>query len=301
MHFGSDYVVAAAELGVYIPCIMLACLVCARHGFSRSSGWYYTFTLCLIRIAGAVCQLLTLTDHSIGLLEAVLVLAHIGLSSLILSTLGMLSRIADWINGRCSSPPLSMRYFRLAQLVVVVGIILGIIGAIQSSDSSKRAADGSPAALSKVAVVCYVAGYAMLVFLTARALASRSLVPNKELLLVAAVCVTMPLVFIRLIYQVLLVFVHRGDFKRINAPVVPLVLMSVVEEFLTVFIYLFVGMRLGKLDGLEQGPISSRPWRIRGKTKRRGRRRGRDAEYQYPIVHGYQAPMPMEYEMGRIP
>ncbi|KAK6363850.1 hypothetical protein LTS17_012756 [Exophiala oligosperma] len=189
----------------------------------------------------------------------------------------------------------------VTNLVVVVGIILGIIGAIQSSDSSKRAADGSPAALSKVAVVCYVAGYAMLVFLTARALASRSLVPNKELLLVAAVCVTMPLVFIRLIYQVLLVFVHRGDFKRINAPVVPLVLMSVVEEFLTVFIYLFVGMRLGKLDGLEQGPISSRPWRIRGKTKRRGRRRGRDAEYQYPIVHGYQAPMPMEYEMGRIP
>lgn len=42
MHFGSDYVVAAAELGVYIPCIMLACLVCARHGFSRSSGFVYS-------------------------------------------------------------------------------------------------------------------------------------------------------------------------------------------------------------------------------------------------------------------
>lgn len=56
-------------------------------------SWYYTFSLCLIRIIGAVCQLLTLTDHSVGLLEAVLVFNHIGLSSLLLATLGMLSRM----------------------------------------------------------------------------------------------------------------------------------------------------------------------------------------------------------------
>ncbi|KIW17907.1 hypothetical protein PV08_05102 [Exophiala spinifera] len=303
MHFGSSSIVAVAELVVYVPSIILAFVVCARHGFSRSSGWYYTFTLCLIRIAGAVCQLITRKDHSIGLLKTVLVLSHIGLTPLLLSTLGMLSRIADWINARSPSPSLSIKYFRLAQLFVVLGAVFGIIGIESSSSSSSdggggddhNAVNNSPTTWSKVAVICYVATYAMLLFLMARSLSFRRQLPGKERLLVPAVWVALPLVFVRLLYQVLVVFVHRGDFRRINAPIVVLVLMSVVEEFLVVFIFLFVGLRLDKLEESEQGPILSRPWKNRDRKQRRGgRRRRRQDKYQEPLS-SYQAPVPMEY------
>jgi hypothetical protein len=63
--------------------------------------------------------------------------------------------------------------------------------------------------------------------------------------------------------------------------------MAVVEEFVVVAIYLYLGFRLDRLEVNEQGPILSRPWknkRSKGERRRRSRRRGRsargDAEYE---------------------
>jgi len=75
----------------------------------RYGSWNYTFTLCLVRVVGAVCQLLMLTNDSTKLLEAVLILQHIGLAPLLLSTLGMLSRLCVF-----SAP--SLIYIRPANL-----------------------------------------------------------------------------------------------------------------------------------------------------------------------------------------
>lgn len=86
-------IVAAIELAVYIPAAILAVTICVRHGFNRSSGWIYTLILCIVRIAGAVCQFLSRQDHSNGLIEARIIIDSIGLSPLLLATLGLLSRL----------------------------------------------------------------------------------------------------------------------------------------------------------------------------------------------------------------
>jgi hypothetical protein len=86
-------IVAAIELAFYVPTAVLAVLVCLRHGFNRSSGWIYTLLLCLVRIAGAVCQLISINDHSVSLVVAKTIIDSIGLSPLLLATLGMLSRL----------------------------------------------------------------------------------------------------------------------------------------------------------------------------------------------------------------
>lgn len=87
-----DYV-SIVELVIYIPALIAAIVVTARHGFHRASGWIYTIVLCTVRIAGAICQLLTHTDHSDGLLTATLIIDSIGISPLLLATLGILSRL----------------------------------------------------------------------------------------------------------------------------------------------------------------------------------------------------------------
>lgn len=87
-----DYV-SIVELIIYIPALIAAIIVTARHGFHRASGWIYTVVLCAVRIAGAICQLLTHTDHSEGLLTASIVIDSIGISPLLLATLGVLSRL----------------------------------------------------------------------------------------------------------------------------------------------------------------------------------------------------------------
>jgi hypothetical protein len=86
-------VVAAIEVAVYVPASILAIVICVRHGFNRSSGWIYTLILCIVRIAGAVCQFLSIRDHSNSLIEAKLIIDSIGLSPLLLATLGLLSRL----------------------------------------------------------------------------------------------------------------------------------------------------------------------------------------------------------------
>lgn len=85
--------VSIVELIVYIPALILAIMLCSRHGFTRASGWVYTIILCVVRIVGAICQLMTYTDHSDGLLKATLIIDSIGISPLLLATLGMLSRL----------------------------------------------------------------------------------------------------------------------------------------------------------------------------------------------------------------
>jgi hypothetical protein len=48
--------------------------------------------LCLVRIVGACCQLAMYQSQSEGLLEATIILESIGISPLLLATLGLLSR-----------------------------------------------------------------------------------------------------------------------------------------------------------------------------------------------------------------
>jgi hypothetical protein len=92
-HFNSSGWVSIAEIIVFVPSAIAALLVCSRHGFTRSSGFIYTLILSIIRIVGAICQLITYHDQSSGLLKAVIIIDSIGLGPLLLATLGMLSRL----------------------------------------------------------------------------------------------------------------------------------------------------------------------------------------------------------------
>lgn len=93
MHLDSHGYVSIVELIVYIPCLILAFVVCLRHGFKRSSGWIFILILSAIRIAGAICQLLTYNNPTEGLIKATLIIDSIGIAPLLLAVLGVLSRL----------------------------------------------------------------------------------------------------------------------------------------------------------------------------------------------------------------
>lgn len=85
--------ISILELGVYFPALVAAAFICYRHGFGRSSGWIYTLVLCIVRIVGACCQLATYNNKSTGLLQATIIIELIGISPLLLATLGLMSRL----------------------------------------------------------------------------------------------------------------------------------------------------------------------------------------------------------------
>jgi len=93
MHLDNHGYVSIAELVVYIPCLILAFVVCLRHGFKRSSGWIFVLILSAIRIAGSICRLLTYNNPTVGLIKATLIIDSIGIAPLLLTALGVLSRL----------------------------------------------------------------------------------------------------------------------------------------------------------------------------------------------------------------
>ena len=90
MNFDARGGISIFEICVYLPLFLVAFVICKRHGFSRSSGWVFTLLLSLIRLLGACCQLATYNSPSRGLFEAVIILSSVGLSPLLLATLGLL-------------------------------------------------------------------------------------------------------------------------------------------------------------------------------------------------------------------
>lgn len=93
MAFDPASIVSIVEVIIYVPALLAAISICFRHGMHRASGWIYIVILCIVRIAGAICQLLTYKDHSQGLLQAMVIIDSIGISPLLLATLGIISRL----------------------------------------------------------------------------------------------------------------------------------------------------------------------------------------------------------------
>ncbi|KAL3465118.1 hypothetical protein BJX64DRAFT_285978 [Aspergillus heterothallicus] len=86
--------VAIAELAIYIPTALVATLVVLRHGFHRQLGWIYLSVFCGIRVAGAILQILSHNDPSnTDELEWSIILQAVGLSPLLLASLGLLKRM----------------------------------------------------------------------------------------------------------------------------------------------------------------------------------------------------------------
>ncbi|EHK22139.1 uncharacterized protein TRIVIDRAFT_221423 [Trichoderma virens Gv29-8] len=263
MVLGPQGYVSIVELIVYIPALVTAIIVTSRHGFHRASGWIYTVILCVVRIAGAICQLLSYTDHSDGLLKATLIIDSIGLSPLLLATLGVLSRFADFVNAK-GTQIFGMKQFRLVQLLITLGLILSIAGGSDGSTDS----DGNVtiSGTSKAAIILLIVGFAGITYFFLLSSGYKTAAPRQERHSLVAVGIAWPLILVRLAYSALAIFVHNHTFSVVGGSVAVHAGMAVVEEFLVVLDYLILGFMLHKLEPEEQGELANRAWKNKKRT-----------------------------------
>ncbi|KAJ6443598.1 hypothetical protein O9K51_04777 [Purpureocillium lavendulum] len=265
MALGDQGYLSIAELIVYAPATVIAFIVCSRHGWHRASGWLYTLILCVVRITGAICQLITYSDNSDGLQRATLIIDSIGLSPLLFATLGMLSRLVDSINSKGPSP-LGMKQFRLVQLLIMLGLILSIVGGTSGSTQNGHI---EPAATAKAGIVLYFVAFAGLSGMLLAAFGYRSVVPTQERRILIAVAIAWPFLFVRLLYSTLAVFVHNQLFSIVSGSVAIHAGMAVAEEFVVVVIYLVLGISLKRLGFEDHSELASRPWKSHQRRRRR--------------------------------
>jgi len=86
--------IAIGRLVYFTPALLISIFLCLRHGFMKSSGWFFLVTFCLIRLIGSGAQLATInnpfdsTAYTISLVSSIM-----GTSPLLLSSLGLLARL----------------------------------------------------------------------------------------------------------------------------------------------------------------------------------------------------------------
>jgi hypothetical protein len=181
----------------------------------------------------------------------------------------------DWINTRSQSV-LTVKHFRLIQLVISLGLILSIAG----GSSSGSANGGTPkiSTTSKAGIILFIVGFVGILLVWLATMPQTGVVPGTEKRIPIGVIIAMPFILVRLIYSVLTVFVHNHTFNVLDGSVVVHVVMAVLEEFIVVGIYLVLGFMLNPLSQTERGPIATRAWKQKNDPQRSSSRQRRSRE-----------------------
>ena len=228
----------------YVPALAIAALLAWRHGFGRSSGWFYLILFSLIRLVEACFNFATINDPTnISLYIGFDVLQHIGLSPLELVCLGLLSRVISSIN-KNKATIIHPRQMKLIQIIVTVGLILGIVGGTQSSGSNTSQI--SSGTLNKVGLGLFLAAYVLIVLTTIILSFSISHAEPGEKRILLALALALPFILVRLINGILSVFGNDSDFNPLIGNVTILLCTSVLMEFAAVIIFEAVGLTLQK-------------------------------------------------------
>ena len=95
---------AIAQLAIYVPVLFASTVVVIRHCFHRQLGWIFLAILATVRIIGSGFGIAAVRNpHNSTDIEWGAVLQSVGISPLLLASLGLLKRIIDETTTHVSS------------------------------------------------------------------------------------------------------------------------------------------------------------------------------------------------------
>jgi len=150
------------------------------------------------------------------------------------------------------SPEFNPKLFRVLQLLIGAGLILGITGVTGSQTTNGTF---TPSTIAKAGILIYIVDLAAITIIFILSLPNVSAVPRPERLLRVHIPVALLAIAIRLLYSALCMFVNDSTFSLFGGSLVADVLMSVVEEFFVVVITLVLGFKLRRISSSMQDEI----------------------------------------------
>ncbi|TVY35609.1 hypothetical protein LSUB1_G005103 [Lachnellula subtilissima] len=271
--------IAYVDLAVYIPLIITVIFVLIRHGFQKQLGWIYLLIFTIVRTAGAVMELLHLHNTANSTyLEWSLILSSVGLSPLLLASLGLLKRVIDCtsthvssgepnvivsalserlriikrFSGKATATSRRSRVIQLLQLPTTIALILCIVGGMDAVSSSSTPKDIQTGLKdTKWGMGIFIVIYLLLCLLTVVSLFEIRKTVSGERRVLLAVLIALPLIGSRLLWSVLCTFKGGKIFNIEDGSAVVQIAMADVEELLVVFMYVVAGLSVGKYDERE--------------------------------------------------
>ncbi|KAJ5748231.1 uncharacterized protein N7511_009927 [Penicillium nucicola] len=270
--------VAIAELIIYIPTAILTIWVVLRHGFHKQLGWIYLSIFCGIRVGGAVMEILsTKNPDNANDKEWAVILQSVGLSPLLLSTLGLLKRVFDETSQRVPSDPNSKRnvamqafsnvgiagklfgiynkratatsrrskIVQLLHLPALIALILSISGGTDQA-SSNVSDHASGKTETRAGIILFLGIYVASCILWAVTLRDTTLMNTSQKRLFFAVLLALPLIAVRLLYSLISDFGNNPQFSLIDGDTKIQLVMATIEEFIIVLMYTILGVMTPK-------------------------------------------------------
>lgn len=130
-----------------------------------------------------------------------------------------------------------------------MGIILSIIGGVNSGQDYGKTGRYVPQTLSKVGLGLFIASFVAILAFTAILFFSISHAEAGEKRILLAVAVSLPLLLVRLIYSSVYTFKESSKFSSLTGSVTILLCMALLEEMAIVLIYEGVGLTLRTTRG----------------------------------------------------
>lgn len=131
--------------------------------------------------------------------------------------------------------------FRLLSMLTLAGLILFIIGATSNTTPEGLTQINSK---TKIGMDIFIATFLLLCLLLLVLATRRRQIEDGEHRLLAAVAISMPLLLVRLIYSILVIYVHSSTWNQLTGNVTAMLIMSVLTELVIVGIYLGTGLTL---------------------------------------------------------
>ncbi|KAL4960164.1 uncharacterized protein BDV14DRAFT_204998 [Aspergillus stella-maris] len=273
--------VSIAELIVYVPTALVTFFVLFRHGAAKQLGWIFLSIFSVVRIIGAILQLISNANpDNTKLLEWAIILTSVGLSPLLLASLAFLKRICDETttrvpnmrNGRAVETvksvkgPLGLiiRIFtsratatsrrsitiQLLHIPALIALGLAIAGGTNSasSDPSKQSTGKNE---TRGACVLFAVMYASLVALWSITTRDVKKMDTVQKRIYFAVFAALPFMGARVVYSLMSSFGSDRRFSMIYGDVGVRLGMATIEEFVVVFMYTVLGVVTPKAAVLE--------------------------------------------------
>ncbi|KAI9869127.1 MAG: hypothetical protein M1813_002951 [Trichoglossum hirsutum] len=250
--------VAAAVIAFYVPTLVITGFLTFRHGFRKDLGWLYLSLFSIARIIYGILEIV-LDERkrpSVGLIIAISILASVGLTFLLLATMGFLKTVSNIGFG---DKPLLLKLLDRTQLLFTVAIVLSIAGGTMRSPTAKPSKQSTGRALVRAAVIILTATFALLVGYTVYFWTYRSRLTKSRLTLLRAFSLSIPFLIVRIIYSLLSAFGSTifSKWSPVSGSWVAFLIMGLIMEYIVVMIYVTAGVLIpySKDHEVAQEPI----------------------------------------------
>ncbi|RFU26909.1 hypothetical protein B7463_g9421, partial [Scytalidium lignicola] len=230
--------IAIVQVAFYVPALIGGIFLALHHGFAKSSGWVLLITFSLLRLIGAILEIVGIDHPTKQVITGAIVCISIGLSPLTLMCLGLMSRVNQAVG-----EPISSKIYKGINLVGLIAFCLGIYGGTKQASST--AADYTHVNNdSKAAVVLFTAIFIVAFFMFLSLVTRLSVVPHGEKRLLLAVGLSWPFLTVRYIYALVADFAHNKHFNSYFGNPTIYLLMAVLTECIVIVICEVMGFTL---------------------------------------------------------